>query len=388
MSMKYLEEKKNDYITRSEEILNAAKAEERELTAEELKELDEINENVKKIVRALEIDKALEDEKTMEKKDDAGAAADEESVEAKEERMFEEYIRSMALGTPMNTRDGELTPAVNSAGATIPTTIANKIIEKVYAICPILEKTTKYNVPGKIQIPCYDDSTTDIEVAYASEFTPLASSNGKFVTIELDGFLAGALSKISLSLVNNSKFNITDYVVKRMARAIKRFIERELLNGTENKVEGLSSATNVVTAAATNAITADELIDVQDAVIDEYQDDAMWLMSSKTRTALRKLKDQEGRYILQDDVTAPFGKVLLGKPVYVSDNMPEIAAGNTAIIYGDMSGLASKFSEQLNIQVLREKFADEHAVGVVGWFEFDSKVEDQQKISKLVMKAS
>jgi len=145
MSMKYLEEKKNDYITRSEEILNAAKAEERELTAEELKELDEINENVKKIVRALEIDKALEDEKTMEKKDDAGAAADEESVEAKEERMFEEYIRSMALGTPMNTRDGELTPAVNSAGATIPTTIANKIIEKVYAICPILEKTTKYN---------------------------------------------------------------------------------------------------------------------------------------------------------------------------------------------------------------------------------------------------
>ena len=71
--------------------------------------------------------------------------------------------------------------------------------------------------------------------------------------------------------------------------------------------------------------------------------------------------------------------------MFVSDNMPEIGAGNTAIYYGDMSGLATKFSENINIQVLREKYADMHADGVIGWFEFDSKVEDNQKIAKLVM---
>jgi HK97 family phage major capsid protein len=91
-----------------------------------------------------------------------------------------------------------------------------------------------------------------------------------------------------------------------------------------------------------------------------------------------------GRYLLQDDISSPFGTTLLGKPVYVSDNMPEIATGNMTIAYGDFKGLAVKFSEEINIQVLREKYADEHADGVIGWFEFDAKIADQQMIATLV----
>ena len=68
--------------------------------------------------------------------------------------------------------------------------------------------------------------------------------------------------------------------------------------------------------------------------------------------------------------------------------MPEMAANNTAIYYGDMSGLAVKITEEMEIQVLREKFATQHATGVVAWVEMDSKVENAQKISKLVMAAS
>ena len=58
-----------------------------------------------------------------------------------------------------------------------------------------------------------------------------------------------------------------------------------------NKITGLTTVANVVTAAATTAVTADELIDVQDAVIDAYQKDAIWIMNRATRTAIRKLKD-------------------------------------------------------------------------------------------------
>ena len=107
-------------------------------------------------------------------------------------------------------------------------------------------------------------------------------------------------------------------------------------------------------------------------------------MSPATRTALRLLKDGNGRYLLNDDISTPFGTSILGKPVYVSENMPDIAAGKAVIYYGDMKGLSTKFNEEINIQVLRERYADEHAVGVIGWFEFDSKVEDAQKIAKLV----
>ena len=53
-----------------------------------------------------------------------------------------------------------------------------------------------------------------------------------------------------------------------------------------------------------------------------------------------------------------------------------------------MRGLATKFSEEINIEVLRERYADEHAIGVIGWLEFDAKVIDEQQIAKLTCKAS
>jgi len=388
--MKHLVEKQNDLITRAEEVLNKAKEEKRELTDAEAQELAEIRDDIRRIKETLKMDDDFREMKAMEKKLDGETPKEETEVKVEEEarakeeqecRAFENFLR----GRVVNERAGELTPASGSGGALIPTTIANRIIKKVYNICPILERSSKYNIKGNLQLPYYDTDTTNITVAYQTEFVAMSSSNGKFTSITLTGFLAGALSKISRSLINNSQFNIVDFVVDEMAYAIKRFIEGELLNGTPSKVTGLSTLTNSLTAASQNALTADEVIQLHDKIKDEFQGNAIWIMSSATRTALRTLKDNMGRYMLQDDISLPFGTSLLGKPVYVSDNMPNMAAGKTAIYYGDMKGLATKFSEDINIEVLREKYADEHAVGVIGWFEFDSKVEDAQKIAKLVM---
>lgn len=392
MNFKELIEKKNDLITRAEETLNKAKEEKRELTDAEAAEIAEIRDNVKKIVDTLKLDDDIRElDKSLEKKPDATPTdtkgenmdnkPEQRTVEDNDREAFENYIR----GRVVNERAGELTKTDN--GAVIPTTIAQQIIKKVYDICPVLEQSTKYNVKGNLQIPYYTDADSKLTVAYQDEFTALTSSNGKFASINLTGFLAGALSKISLSLVNNSQFDIVNFVVTEMSEAIKRFIEHELLIGTPSKVTGLSTLKNVVTTASATAITGDEIIDLHDSVKDAYQNGAIWIMSSKTRTALRKLKDGEGRYLLNDDISSPFGTTLLGKPVYVSDNMPDIGAGNTAIYYGNMKGLATKFNEEINVQVLREKFADEHAVGVIGWFEFDSKVQDEQQIAKLVCKS-
>lgn len=391
MNYKGLVEKKNDLITRAEEILNDAEANKRELTDDEAQELAEIRDDVRKIKEALKIHDEIKDEK-KELKDEEGAAMKEEqelkeaACKAEQEtRAFEDYIRGR-----INERANNLTPAATSGGVLIPTTIANKIIAMVYNICPILEKSTKYNVKGKLVVPYYDEDTTSINVAYATEFQELESNVGAFDKIELDGFLAGALTLVSRSLINNAQFNIVDFVVERMAYAIKRFIEGQLLNGYVSTgasagVTGLSTLSHSITAAATSAITADEVVRLHDAIKDDFQANAIWIMSPATRTALRTLKSSTGYYLLNDDISSPFGTTLLGKPVYVSDNMPDMAAGKTAIYYGDMRGLATKFSEDINIEVLREKYATMHAVGVVGWLEFDAKVEDAQKIAKLVM---
>lgn len=395
---KDLVEKKNDLIKKADETLNKAKLEKRELTPDEMQELAEIRDDVKRIKATLGLEKEMDDLRELATKadatptegeracgDDKKRAVEEAEKAAAEERAFEAYIR----GKAMNNRDADvnLTPANN--GAVIPTTIANKIIKKVYNICPILEKSSKYNMKGKLDIPFYPASEdTTIDVAYHDEFEELTSTNGNFSSISLEGFLAGVLSKISRSLINNAAFDIVGFVVDRMAYAIKRFIEKELLLGTTDKVEGLSGLTNAVTTSATDKITADEVIDLHDSIKDEFQNDAIWIMSPATRTYLRKLKSSTGYYLLNDDISTPFGTSILGKPVYVSDNMPDYTEdGEVAIYYGDMSGLATKFSEEINIEVLREKYATQHAIGIVGWFEFDSKVENEQKIAKLVMHA-
>ena len=387
-------EKKNDLITRAKEIVSKAEEEKRQLTDAEAQELAEIRDDVRKIKEALglidEIDSMDREDMSRKKMGNSPCERSKEEMDKEKElnevRAFENFIR----GYVVHERSGELTPASGSAGVLIPTTIANKIIKKVYDISPILERSSKYNVKGTLEIPYYDTSVSTITVAYATEFSALTSSNGKFTTIELKGFLAGALSKISRSLINNAQFDIVSFVVDEMAYSIKRFIEKELLNPSDpsNKVVGLSDLSNSLTSASATAITADELVQLHDKVKDEYQENAIWIMSPATRTALRLLKDSMGRYLLQDDITSPFGVSLLGKPVYASDNMPNIAATKNVIFYGDMSGLATKFSEDINIEVLREKYADEHAVGVIGWFEFDSKVENAQKIAVLTMKSN
>ena len=378
-NVKALMETRAKKVEKLELLYATLEGEARAITEEEEEQVRAIQEeidNIDKTVKVLEdIQKRLVNREEGEERSEEG----EERALA-EEKAFEAYLRGVVL-----EERAEVNLAKGENGDIVPATIANKIIKKIYDICPVLEKATKYKVKGKLSIPYYDDEDGDITMTYATEFEELQSKTGKFKTIDLTGFLAGVLTKISKSLINNSQFNLVSFVVDQMAYNAARFIEKELLVGTEGKITGLSTVKLAKTAGAADKVTADELIEMQAMVKDAFQKDAFWIMSSDTRTAVKKLKDGNNRYLLQDDISAPFGKTLLGKPVYVSDNMPNMSAGAKAIYYGDMSGLAVKITEDLEIQILREKFATQHAVGVVGWMELDAKVENAQKIAVMKM---
>lgn len=377
--LKSLTEQRADLVQQMKDLTATAETEKRAFSPEEDQKFDDLDKQVKALDSTIE---KMERARDLKLNVTSTEKHEELKQEELEERAFAAYIRGEKL---QERADVNLTAGDN--GAVIPTSIAQKIIKKVVDICPIYQLATRYNVGGTLSIPYYDDDTQTIEMAYATEFQDLESTSGKFGSIELKGFLAGALSKVSKSLINNSQFDIVSFVVTAMAEAISKWIEKELLHGTADKVAGLSTVKLTVTAAAAAAITADELIDVQEAIPDVYQAGAIWIMNKTTRTAIRKLKDNDGNYILNKDATARWGYTLFGKDVYTSDNMPAMEAGKTVIYYGDMSGLAVKLSEDVSIEVLREKFATQHAIGVVGWIEIDSKVENAQKIAKLAMKA-
>ena len=377
---KGLDEKRTELMLEKNKIIQRAKAETRTQKDKEETMFEDIKKEIKKIDTTLA---AIEEERTL-KDTNPTKSKKEETRELAEERAFENFIR----GKIVENRTGEQNLTFGNNGAVIPTTIANKIIKEVKDRCPILSKATMYSVKGVLKVPVWGkaNGTHDITVGYQEEFTELTADSGKFTSVDLGGYLAGALSLIGKSVMNNAQVDVLSFIINEMAEKIALFLENELLNGTgSSAAQGILNGTNVVNAATSSAITADELIEVQSKVKQAYQNEACWVMNSETFTAVKKLKDDSGRYLLQDDITGEFPFRLLGKPVYLSDNMPKIGVNNKTVLYGDLSGLSVNFREGIQIQVLQEKYATQHAVGVVGWFEFDSKITDNQRFAILKM---
>ena len=380
MHLKKLKEAREQKQQEMKQILETAGNEERALNEEEQGKFDALEKEIRGLdatIEAIMTQRELQNEPEPEDNKDG---QDGESEEEGELRSFESYLRGLETrdDSPMKLSDN---------GAVIPSSIANKIIEKVIDMCPIYHDADRYNLTGTLQIPYYDETTGDVTVEYADEFTDGEAKTGKFASISLTGFLARAVTDVSKSLINNSQFNIVDFVVNRMARNIALFIEKELLNGTSDKIEGLSGVTAEVVSASETAITADELIDLQETVPDVYQGNAYWIMNKATRTAIRKLKDGQGNYLLNKDANSRWGYTLFGKDVYTSDNMAKLGEKNkTVIYYGDYMGLAVKVSEEINIDVLRETKARQHAVEALGFVELDAKVQNAQMIAKMTTK--
>lgn len=382
MNLKALYEKRAELVAKMNGFVTAADTEKRAMNEEEIAAFDAAEAEI----RALDETIAREERARNAAMTQPAEQQQTETTAELEERAFADYV----MGVVRENRAGEQNMTMGNNGAIIPTSISTRIIKAVKERCPILAGCTMYSVRGTLKVPVWGkaNSTHDIAVGYQTEFTEITADSGAFTSVDLSGYLAGALTLIGRSVENNAAFNVVDFIVNQMAEEIATFLEKELLNGTSGKAEGALSTSNKLTAAAAAAITADELIELQSKVPQAYQTNACWTMAPATFVAVKKLKDGNNRYLLQDDITGAFPYRLLGKPVYISDNMPAMAAGKTSVLYGDYTGLSCNMRENVQVQVLREHYAAQHAIGVIAWFEFDSKVTDNQKLAVLVQKSA
>lgn len=381
--MKALLEKKNSLIDEMESLLDKAKTEVRAFTDEEDSRIEEIKKEVRgleKLIADKEEFRALSKEEIKAEKGIEEMSKEERQLEVieKEEREFIEAVRNNELRN--------LTAGAN--GKIIPVSIASDVINKVVELCPILSLSQVYNVAGELRLPKYEaDGTNPIAAAYANEFQELTEKTAGFSTIDLTNQIVGLLVKISKSLINRADFDVRGFIVDEIARKIAEFLEREMLVGnTPNKIEGAIKTKNEVTTA-TNKIGTDDLIDLQMALPTIYQPNAVFVMHRDILKEVRKLKDGQGNYILQQDFSAPFGWTILGRPVYLSDSMEkQVATTKEVILYADFSGYAVKFTKNVEIQLLQEKYATQYALGIVSYVELDAKIADEQKIAKLKIK--
>lgn len=365
--VKGLEEKRTALIEEMGDMVNKAEAETRTLSEEENKRFGEIRTEIANIDTTL---KAIEEARSLENKTPAKDKKKEQRTI--DEENFLKFIRGE-----------ERALSVADNGGIIPVSIANRIIETVKELSPIYRMVEVYNVSGDLVFPVYDETQSSIKAVYVDDLTELTEGTGKFKTVKLTNHIVGCLAKISKSLMNRTDFDLVSYVVRKVAQSIAEFLEKELIKGTEGKMNGIESTTNVITSENVGKIVADDLIEVQMAVPEVYQKDAAWIMNKKAFKSLRKLKTTDGEYLLTKDLANGFGWMLLNKPVYITESADEVATGNKPLFYGDYKGLALKLAQNVEIQILMEKFATQHAIGVVGYIEADSKMVDHQKIAAL-----
>lgn len=407
--VKSLEEKRGALLAGIDSIIDAAKAETRALTAEEsdtlandMAEVEELNKTIEAERRAESLKAQIGAGKENGNSDDDFEPTSKQENRAEggkptkaEVRAFTDYIRSR-IGEPVPEVRADKNLTLGENGAVIPTSISTMIVNKVKDICPIFSGATMFAVKGTLKVPVWGTKSdgTGITVGFHKEFDELTATAGKFTSIDLSGYLAGVLVKVGKSLVTNSEVDILDFITSEMAKEIAYFLEKTCLiaetevdSENNTKVKGALSTTTTVTAANQNGVTADDLIALQAAIPAVYQANACWTMNNETYLSLKKLKDSTGQYMLAQNtsnITNGFPYMLLGKPVYISENMPVAAAGARSVLYGDYSGLGVNMRQQVEMQVLNEKYATQHAIGIVGWFEFDCNVIDHQKLAALV----
>lgn len=400
-AIKTLEEKRGGLISEMEQLIGKAKTEVRAFSEDEANRISEIETEVAGLNATIEAERRAEVIKAninakkqaeqAEQRADVSADTHNGNVTEAENRAFAAFIQSGGK-LPAEVRAGEQNITMGNNGAIIPTSIVNNIITKVNEICPIMNGATRYAVKGTLKVPVWGDTEDghNITVGYQEEFKDIVADAGKFTSVDLSGNLVGALVLIGKSVINNSQIDITSFIISEIAKKIASFDEGELLTG-KDKIQGALNTKTVFTTNSATAITSDDLIDLQSKVPSVYQANACWTMNPDTYTRIRKLKDANGQYLMMNNtsnISNAFPYILLGKPVYLSDNMPKIGAGAKPILYGDYSGLSINLREQIELEVLMEKYATQHAIGIVVWYELDAKVTDHQKLAVLEMKSA
>lgn len=376
-SMPTLLEQRNALLDKMDAIINKAKEETRSISDEENTEFNQHKAEVERIDNTLAAEEAAKQFNSTQATNQTAKQSEQEEKRSLDEGNFLKFIRG---------EERALDVAGN--GGIIPQTISSRIIERVRELCPIYQFATVFNVGGDLIFPKFN--AEGITTAYVADMAQLTATNGNFTTVKLQNFIAGTLTQISRSLMNRTDFNLVGFITEKVAQSVAQFLEKELLLG----VGGTTAATGIftdteitsVTAGSATALTIDDLIKTQMAIPEPFQNGASWIMNRSIFQGIRLLKDTTGVPLLNRDLTNGYGWTLLGKPVNLSENAPgTVATGLNVLSYGDYSGLYVKLAQNVEVSVLNELYATQHATGICAYIEFDSKVIEPQRITRLKM---
>ena len=226
---------------------------------------------------------------------------------------------------------------------------------------------------------------------WTAENGAYTESNLTFAQKQIDAFKLTDLIRVSVELLQDSAFDLESYIANEFARAFGIAEEQAFCVGTgTGQPTGIFTANGGevgVTAAANNAITADEIINLIYSLKSPYRRNAKFLMNDATVALIRKLKDKNDAYLWQPSLQAGEPDKLLGYDLYTSPYVPVVGAGALTIAFGDFNNYWIGDRAGRTVQRLNELYATNGQIGYVATERVDGKVILPEGIKLLKMKA-
>ena len=286
-----------------------------------------------------------------------------------------------------------------AGGFTVPTELATFIEKAMIATGPMYGDqffTVINSTDGRtFNIPTVDDTAVTAEAH--TEGTQPTDDGGKDVTFGQKSLGAFAFNsewvRWSAELNADSILNMESLLGELLGERLGRIANSKLTTGSgSSDVEGIvtNSAEGKV-AAATNAVTADEIIDLIHSVDPAYRTspNTAIMMADATLSAVRKLKDGDGNYLWQmGNYQAGIPQTLLGYNVVVNQAMDNVGSGvsSKVMLFGDMSKFYVRKVGAPSLYVARERFAPDF--GILGYIRFDGVLTNTAAIKHLALAAS
>lgn len=278
----------------------------------------------------------------------------------------------------------------SDGGYLVPDEFENQLIQKLHqenvlrSISHVIQTSS-----GDHKIPVVASEGT---ASWLDEEAAYTESNSSFGQVTLGAHKLGTLIKVSDELLNDSAFDLTNYISTEFARRLGDSEEEAFLtgNGTGRPTGILNDSNGAkdgVTAAAADAITFDELIDLFYSLEEPHRKNAVFLMNDSTVKAVRKLKDQNGQYIWQPSVQLGTPDMILNRPVFTSQYMPTLSAGNKIALFGDFSYYWIADRQGRTFKRLNELYAVNGQVGFLGSQRVDAKTILPEALTTLKMGA-
>lgn len=248
----------------------------------------------------------------------------------------------------------------------LPVSADNKYkaeINKVSVFRKLASVFTRYNGAVDIITANSDDIA---EFVPESESIDIRDVVDDFDTVRVTATKLATLLRLPSEFVADAAFNLQGYLIKRLARNFAKAEDKGFITGTgtDEPVGILDDTAGAETAATVETITYDDVISLYFSVKAEYRTNAVWLMNDKTALALRKRKDSAGNYLWNNA-----DNTILGKPVMISEYMPDAEEGTKPIAFGDFSYYWIVKRTPVSVKMLQELFALRHQTGYLA-FEF------------------